>query len=68
MICNCCGRKLAEKNTIVTEDYIEVTKKWGYFSKKDGITQHFVLCESCMDIIDDKFVIPILSSEMTEMI
>jgi len=68
MFCNCCGKKIAEENAVVTEDYIEVTKKWGYFSEKDGVSQYFILCEFCMDRISRDFVIPIASHKMTEMI
>lgn len=58
MKCNQCGKKLIEKNGIIVEDYIQIQKKWGYFSKKDGVTQEFVLCETCSDMISDTFRIP----------
>jgi ribosomal-protein-alanine N-acetyltransferase len=41
----------------VTENQ-QLTKDWGYFSKKDLQTHRFNLCEDCYDSMVDKFVIP----------
>ncbi|MDO5154578.1 MAG: hypothetical protein Q4D51_01305 [Eubacteriales bacterium] len=68
MNCNRCGKMLNEKNGIVLEDYICVHKNWGYFSKKDGVTYEFVLCECCMDEITEGFKIPVEHHETTELI
>lgn len=64
-VCNACGKRIAMENEIAKEDYIKVRKDWGYFSKKDGRTQSFVLCERCADRIIGSFVIP---AEMVETI
>ena len=36
--CNMCGKELSVRNDILMEDAIIISKKWGYFSKKDGET------------------------------
>lgn len=66
--CNCCGKILKiEKNT-VCEDFVRIKKSWGYFSKKDGITQEFVLCEQCIEKLVAGFTVPIEEYETKEMI
>lgn len=56
--CNKCGKKIRMKNDIPQEDYVKVCKPWGYFSKKDGRTQEFVLCENCVEWLEREFVRP----------
>lgn len=58
--CNCCGRKLEN------EDFLEVEKQWGYFSKKDGTKESFELCEACYDKITAAFKFPPEKEEMVE--
>lgn len=57
LICNCCGRTILVENNIPKEDFIEVTKEWGYFSQKDGTTNRFVLCERCIDELMKTFTV-----------
>ena len=45
------------------EEVLEVEKRWGYFSEKDGQTDRFDLCEACYDEWVDGFLIPIERSE-----
>lgn len=68
LVCNKCGRQLRVENGIAKEDYLHVCKSWGYFSKKDGRTQEFILCEECVEIMTEQFVIPAKFSETTEML
>ena len=56
LICNACGRTQRMEQGIPVEEFLEVTKSWGYFSHKDGRTQHFCLCEDCYDQITAAFV------------
>ena len=35
LVCNGCGRTLLQKNGIYREDFADLRKKWGYFSRKD---------------------------------
>ena len=66
--CNKCGKELKICNGIPREDFIHVCKEWGYFSKKDGRTQEFILCEKCVERLEKEFVRPIKQYETVEMI
>ena len=68
IICNCCGREIRTDRGIGLEDYLNIKKEWGYFSKKDGRRQEFCLCEACYDEIVGRFRIPVTDTEMTELI
>ena len=35
IICNKCGKEIKVIRGVAQEDYLEVTKRWGYFSNKD---------------------------------
>jgi len=66
--CNKCGNEIKMINEIPREDYILVRKEWGYFSKKDGKTQQFVLCEECVEKLECEFVRPAVGKDTTEML
>lgn len=57
--CNVCGKEIQIENDILKEDIFEVTKEWGYFSKKDLEVHKFNICEECYDKIVSQFKIPI---------
>ena len=57
--CNQCGKKLEKCGKVSTEDFLHVEKDWGYFSKKDGETHSFDLCEECYDKWISGFQIPV---------
>ncbi|MDE6025067.1 MAG: hypothetical protein K2G45_06430 [Lachnospiraceae bacterium] len=57
--CNKCGRELSVVNDIPREDFLQINKSWGYFSKKDGKNYKFVLCEKCCDDFVSTFEIPV---------
>lgn len=57
--CNVCGKEIQIENDILKEDIFEVTKEWGYFSKKDLEVHKFNICEECYDKIISQFKIPI---------
>ena len=50
------------------EEYLEVTKEWGYFSRKDGEIHHFLLCESCYDRLTERFCLPVEKRLQTELL
>lgn len=68
MFCNKCGKKLLEENGIFREDYVKITKSWGYFSNKDGRRDTFRLCECCYDEITAAFILPVEQEEQTEFV
>lgn len=42
LVCNSCGRQQRQEQGIPVEEFLDVTKTWGYFSRKDGLVQHFL--------------------------
>ena len=66
--CNKCGHEIKFINEIPHEDYVLVYKQWGYFSRKDGKTQRFALCEECVERLEKEFVIPCKWSDTTELL
>lgn len=66
--CNLCERALDMENGILKEDALEVTKEWGYFSKKDLMVHSFVICEQCYDKIIEEFRIPVRVSKKNEVL
>ncbi len=68
IICNKCGHVIEIKNDIPMEDYLKVNKDWGYFSKKDGTTVSFNLCEKCFDVFLLEMKIPAEIKETTELL
>ena len=59
IICNKCGKEIPMKGEIAQEDVLDVTKRWGYFSKRDNEVHKFDLCEACYDELIASFKIPI---------
>ncbi|MCD8232056.1 MAG: hypothetical protein LUD14_09675 [Clostridiales bacterium] len=47
--CNCCGKKIHTREDARMEDYFHLEKTWGYFSKRDGLTQEADICEDCLE-------------------
>lgn len=64
--CNVCGKTIVMKNGILKEDMLEITKDWGYFSKKDMQRHSFKLCEECYDKWIKTFAVPVEVSQITE--
>lgn len=68
LFCNKCGKQILIENGLAREDYMIVTKSWGYFSDKDGRRDSFCLCESCYDEVTAAFVLPVSQEELTELV
>ena len=68
IVCNLCGKNIRVENDIPREDFVEINKSWGYFSKKDGKNWKIVLCEKCMDELAERLVIPYKENEQTELL
>ena len=68
IVCNKCKKELPQEKGIAMADFIEINKKWGYFSKKDGTTCNFILCEECSDKLIASLEIPANISDTTELV
>lgn len=68
VICNGCGRTLTVEDGILKEDIFEGKKIFGFFSKKDGMTEQFDLCEDCYERLTAGFVVPAEENERIELL
>ena len=68
VVCNKCGRKLKVENGFLKEGCFSADSVFGYFSRKDGITHHFDLCEDCYDEMISLFQVPVEETEGTELL
>ena len=66
LICNQCGRELLQEKGVCCEDFVRITKKWGYFSSKDLQKHTLILCETCYDRWVQGMVVPPVVTEDTE--
>lgn len=66
VICNYCKKELPVENGILKAEAIRFKHTFGYFSKHDGQTESFDLCEECYRKITGKFQIPVEKREETE--
>ena len=68
--CNCCGKEFVRKqdSQICLEDYVEIDKLWGYFSKKDGLRQRMCICEECFSKWTGTFCVPPAEYEQQELL
>lgn len=57
IICNKCGKEIEVIRGVSQEDFLEVNKRWGYFSNKDNQEDTFDLCEDCYDELVASFKI-----------
>ena len=63
VVCNKCGRTLRVENGLLKEFCFSADAVFGYFSRKDCVSQHFDLCEDCYDEWTARFA---LAPEETE--
>ena len=66
--CNCCGKEIKKEQGIQKEDVLNVSKEWGYFSKKDTERHRFCICEDCYDKWISGFRIPPVVEDTTEIV
>ena len=45
--CNLCGKSVEKNNMGYFDDYISLTKNWGYHSPYDGESHSIDLCQEC---------------------
>lgn len=68
MTCNLCGRRIPVQNGMVKEGVFSADAAMGYFSRQDGVTYHFDLCEDCLEQLMAQFTIPADCTENTELL
>lgn len=68
VICNNCGKQLLVEHGMLKDAAFEGKQTFGYFSKKDGQTHMFDLCEACYDKMTEKFQIPVSKKDETELL
>ena len=68
LYCNKCGKQLKIENNIPREDFLKIRKEWGFFSRKDGKTEEFLLCENCVEMLTREFIIPVKVEDTVELL
>ncbi len=68
LTCNGCGRMLVRDKGIFREDFVDLRKNWGYFSRKDTQNHRVILCEDCYDRLTGLLAIPPQIEEETELL
>lgn len=68
VVCNKCGRTLRVENGLLKEFCFSADASFGYFSRRDGVTQHFDLCEDCYDEWTAQFAVAAEETEELELL
>ncbi len=68
VICNKCGRELTVKQGMLQEGIFEAKQNFGYFSRRDGVSHQFDLCEDCYDQLIGSFLVPVTEKEELELL
>ncbi|MGN0204001.1 MAG: hypothetical protein ACI4BB_05635 [Coprococcus sp.] len=68
IICNCCGRTITWAGSSDKAAFLEVNQEWGYFSKWDGCSHSFHMCEQCYEKMIGTWVYPPDIKEKTELL
>ncbi len=67
-VCNKCGRSLKVEDGYLKEGCFSAEAVFGYFSRKDGTTHRFDLCEDCYDEMIATFQVPVEEKEGAELL
>ncbi len=67
-VCNKCGRSLRVEDGYLKEGCFSAEAVFGYFSRKDGTTHRFDLCEDCYDEMIATFQVPVEEKEGAELL
>ncbi len=59
VVCNKCGKCLNVERGILKEGCFHGSSSFGYFSRRDGETHSFDLCEECYEEITAQFAVPV---------
>lgn len=65
IICNKCGKSITQvpHNQMLSPDVanmecVSIRKSWGFWSKKDMLTQNVDICEPCWDLFCETLAVP----------
>lgn len=67
-VCNRCGKTMKVEDGYLKEGCFHGQVTFGYFSRKDGTTHQFDLCEDCYEAVTAEFVVPVEENSETEML
>lgn len=65
-VCNCCGQRIGDVDEKDRLPFLDVRQTWGYFSKWDGSTHTFHICETCYEKMIQSWCYPPDEEEATE--
>ncbi|MDE6168941.1 MAG: hypothetical protein K2G28_10845 [Acetatifactor sp.] len=68
VVCNKCGRQLKMENGYLREGCFSADAVFGYFSRRDGSSCRFDLCEDCFDELLAQFAVPAEEEDSTELL
>ncbi|MBO6016037.1 MAG: hypothetical protein J6P60_05575 [Lachnospiraceae bacterium] len=68
VVCNGCKKEMNVEHGILKEGLFEGTQTFGFFSRKDGCTHAFDLCEDCYDRMIGSFLLPVTDIEEKELL
>lgn len=68
VVCNKCGRSLKVEDGYLKEGCFSAETAFGYFSRKDGMSHRFDLCEDCYDEMISQFMVPVEEREGAELL
>lgn len=67
--CNCCGKLICEESRKDRVSYLEIRKRWGYFSdNRDGKIYLVDICEDCCRHLEASMVLPPEIKDTTEFV
>jgi len=49
VVCNFCGEFISKNEHEYLNDYVSISKEWGYFSNYDGQTHCIDICQKCYE-------------------
>lgn len=67
IICNRCG-KILKRHGSAVEDYLHISKQWGYFSPCDAIIEKMDICYECLKEWEKSFMYEPQLTKQTELL
>lgn len=67
-VCNRCGRAMKVEDGYLKEGCFHGRVTFGYFSRRDGVTHQFDLCEDCYEAVTAEFAVPVEENTESELL